>query len=294
MKKVIIFIVSVIGIVIIISLIRAYNDSIDEQLKKDLQNNEYVANSENKEFSSKKILVDSIEFECYFLNDNFARIKSDTLIIDTAILNKVIRELDIKVNPVYFHSKSLTDTGEEYATAFNYRTTISDYPPRTKEDVKINLHVLKLKSAITDCDLILKDNAITIESANSYIFSLEDAIELINNTNYKSNKRVTSVQNNLKNKIISAQAYLYPKARKAYVKVLADKMWENNIDVSSSGTTITLVGGVFANNKNKQDAVDAIYPILKKFRFKRINVKWIEHDDNYTYWNIESPKDREI
>lgn len=292
MKKFIIILGIVIGLVVFLNFLSSIVNETN-----DTSNSENVESSKSDDLSVnslKKISIRGIEFECYYLDENFARIKSDTLVLDTSILNLVIEKIGIKVSPIYFHSKNLTETGEEYATAFNSKTTIVANPPRTKQDVIINSSVSNLLSKIGDCNIILNDKSITIESANSYIETLNEANNAYIRTKNMNSSKITDLKNTLKNKIISAQVYLYPKARKAYVKKLADKMWEENVDVTSSGTSITLVGGIFASNKNKQEAFDAIYPMLLKFRFKRANFKWIQHDDEYTYWNIDSPADKII
>lgn len=74
--------------------------------------------------------------------------------------------------------------------------------------------------------------------------------------------------------------------REKYVKALGDKLWENNIYVESSGTTITFIGAVFANNKNIKDWEEELEPQLQELGFKQVRYKWIKHDDEYTYYNI--------
>lgn len=77
--------------------------------------------------------------------------------------------------------------------------------------------------------------------------------------------------------------------RKQYAKYLDDKLWEHNIDVETSngGTTITFIGGIFASNKNIKDFQNQSAETLRMFGFKRVIYKWIPHDPNYTYYDLE-------
>ncbi len=101
----------------------------------------------------------------------------------------------------------------------------------------------------------------------------------------------------LKDQIAKVQANEFPIMRKAYRKLLHDKLWVNNVETEISGSTnsiITFTGGTFANNKNKQDAQDALHDMLRLLRFKQSRYKWYEGDDRYTYYEMKTPKDGEV
>ena len=74
--------------------------------------------------------------------------------------------------------------------------------------------------------------------------------------------------------------------RAKYVKVLSEELWEHNIYVESSGTTITFIGGVFANNKNIKDWQAKVETGLKELGFTQVRYKWIKHADEYTYYDL--------
>jgi hypothetical protein len=77
---------------------------------------------------------------------------------------------------------------------------------------------------------------------------------------------------------------------------MAQKLWRDNITVKCSGkgnSTLTLVGGFFASNANKEDTRNSLYDLLYLLRFKRLNFLWYEYEDPYSYYNISSPKDSE-
>jgi hypothetical protein len=110
-------------------------------------------------------------------------------------------------------------------------------------------------------------------------------------------KEVKSLAKKLKSKVARIQAKEFPKLRKEYASIVANKMWENNITVKSSGTgnnKINFTGGVFASNKNIKDFQTQLYEVLRMFRFVQSRYKWYKGQDDYTYYSIEPPKDREL
>ena len=85
--------------------------------------------------------------------------------------------------------------------------------------------------------------------------------------------------------------------RKAYTKLLAEKMWENDMYISSEGapyTTLNLTAGVFAANKNIKQIQTTLYEALVQYRFKQTRYRWYKDQDEFTYYTIESPNDDEI
>ena len=89
----------------------------------------------------------------------------------------------------------------------------------------------------------------------------------------------------------------FPKLRKAYGKIVAKKLWVENIEVEVFGNnskTIQFTGGIFANNKNKQETQETLSEMLNFLRFKKANYKWYEYDDEYTYYDLDSKNDNEI
>lgn len=101
----------------------------------------------------------------------------------------------------------------------------------------------------------------------------------------------------LKRKLGKLQTREFPELRKAFIASIKDKLWEENITVTTEGNTnatVTLVGRIFANNKNIKAANDAMWENYKVFRFKRANYKWIKHDDDYTYFEIKPMADGQV
>jgi len=119
------------------------------------------------------------------------------------------------------------------------------------------------------------------------------AEEAKNNENLTIKNLGNSIEQNLK----SLQLREFPKIRANYAKILKNKLWAENIEVQnfgSSNTTLQFTGGIFASNKNKQDFQTTLSQTFRDFRFKRINYKWYEYDDEYTYYTINSDKDSKI
>lgn len=83
----------------------------------------------------------------------------------------------------------------------------------------------------------------------------------------------------------------FPKLRSSYIAVSKKLLWEHNIDVSGSGTSITYTAGLFANNANIKAYHEELRSILYDLRFQRVNYKWYKYDDEYTYYTMHAPKD---
>lgn len=108
---------------------------------------------------------------------------------------------------------------------------------------------------------------------------------------------VQRLGNSLKQKVQNIQIKEFPKLRKAYKDAIYKDLWVENIETAVFGagnTTIQFTGGVFADNKAKQQTQETLSEILHMLRFKRANYKWYEYDDEYTYYTMKSPKDSEI
>ena len=100
----------------------------------------------------------------------------------------------------------------------------------------------------------------------------------------------------LKSKVSRTQIREFPNLRKQYAKIVAKKMWENDIEVSANGTgkkNINFSGGVFAANKNKKEFQTQVQEVLNMFRFKQARYRWYKGENEYTYYTIYEGKDSE-
>lgn len=101
----------------------------------------------------------------------------------------------------------------------------------------------------------------------------------------------------LEKKVVTSQILTFPKLRLAYYKLIKEKLWENDVEVriiGSKNKTLQFTAGYFAANKNIQETQTTLYEMLSNLRFSQTQYKWYSGDDEYTYYNIESPKDSEI
>ena len=69
---------------------------------------------------------------------------------------------------------------------------------------------------------------------------------------------------------------------------------ENARILKKKSKTIQFTGGIFANNKNKQETQETLSEILNLLRFNTVNYKWYEYDDEYTYYELDTKRDNEI
>ena len=108
-------------------------------------------------------------------------------------------------------------------------------------------------------------------------------------------EEIKSLGKKLGVKVSSLQRRELPRLRKLYASYMDTKLWKYDIDVVVKGgnyNTIEFVGGLFAANKNILDFHVSILETIKDLRFTRINYKWYEYDDEYTYYKISSKKIR--
>lgn len=111
-----------------------------------------------------------------------------------------------------------------------------------------------------------------------------------------TDKETIKLANEMKKKVTSIQAKEFPKLRKKYSEIVKNKMWESDIEVFISGSnnaTLNFTGGIFAANKNKGDFQTELNEILNMFRFKKTIYRWYKGDDEYTYYDLPTPKDTE-
>ena len=109
-----------------------------------------------------------------------------------------------------------------------------------------------------------------------------------------SDDDIKKLAQTLKSKLISIQVKEYPKMRKHYSSLLGEKLWEENIYVTTQGSKnqiINITGGIFANNKNIAEFQRTLSEVLQQFRFKEIRYRWYENADKYTVYNYEAKGD---
>lgn len=137
----------------------------------------------------------------------------------------------------------------------------------------------------------------SIESIQIELVLFQVWANKINEAKNSNNNDIKELGEKLETKVKKIQVSEFPKLRKAYGKIVAKKLWVENIEVEVFGNnskTIQFTGGIFANNKNKQETQETLSEMLNFLRFKKANYKWYEYDDEYTYYDLDSKNDNEI
>jgi hypothetical protein len=112
-----------------------------------------------------------------------------------------------------------------------------------------------------------------------------------------SSKEDKSKAAELRKVLSRVQKQDFPILRKNYARWTKEKVWEQNMKVElegSNNTTLTLIWGDFADHATIKKMQTELVDVFEKLRFKRVNYKWIPHDDDYTYYDIDSKKDEEL
>lgn len=136
-----------------------------------------------------------------------------------------------------------------------------------------------------------------IESLQMEIILFGTWAKIIKDGEASDDKDIQLLAKNLKTKVSNIQTKEFPILRKEYGKLLKNKLWENDIEVYTNGSgnkNLNFTGTIFAANKNIKDFQTELYEGLTMFRFKQSRYKWLEADDEYTYYTIFEGKDSEL
>ena len=121
--------------------------------------------------------------------------------------------------------------------------------------------------------------------------------DLIRQGERSEDPEIQELVKRFKPKVEKVQIREFPIMRKEYAIVANKLMWENNIEVSSSGTGhkyITFTGGVFANNKNIKDFHNEISNVLRSFRFSKVYYKWYKGAEEYSSGDLYEGNDSDL
>lgn len=166
------------------------------------------------------------------------------------------------------------------------------------EEKKLDLNVrLNKEIESLEKDLDLSKNVSSMDGITIVLALYKFYSSIIKEGKESDKPEEQELAKKLEKKVISSQIKVLPKLRLIYYKLIKDKLWENDIDVkilNSSNKTLQLTGGIFASNKNIQDTQSMLHEVLSLLRFKQIQYKWYSGDDEFTYYNLDSPKDSEI
>jgi len=134
----------------------------------------------------------------------------------------------------------------------------------------------------------------TVESLQIEIVLFGSWAKSISDGQNSDDNEINKLANQLKSKVAKLQVKEFPILRKEYATIVAKKMWESDIDVTSSSNGnryINFSGGVFAANKNKQDFQEQVNEVLSMFRYRQSRYRWYKGASEYTYYTIYGGKD---
>jgi hypothetical protein len=194
-----------------------------------------------------------------------------------------------------FNENKDTKIDNNKTTNDSTETIDSNVPKATRTDTLKEQLVREIKSLDKPFDS--KNYRGTVEGLQMEVVLFSVWANFISEGETNKDKEVNKLSIELKKKVIALQIKEFPKMRSNYGKAVADKLWENNIYVSTQGgksEVINLTGGVFANNKNIKDTQQTLLEVLTQFRFKEVRYRWYKDASEFTYYKVEAPKDNEI
>lgn len=203
-------------------------------------------------------------------------------------------------NPLYAEAQQLLHKADSLVTANEEEKRLAEEAEaaKTAEDEKVKQKEQlerELKSVNEGVDFSTYKGSIDEMQLELALFATWGNI--ITEGEASDDPAIKKLAKQLKPKVAAMQVKEFPQLRKAYVKIVGRKMWENDIEVSSSGTGskyITFTGGIFSLNKNKKDFQVELNEVLTLFRFKEARYKWYEGEDEYTYYTMYKGKDSEL
>jgi uncharacterized membrane protein YfhO len=136
----------------------------------------------------------------------------------------------------------------------------------------------------------------SIEELQMDIVLFASWANIIKESEETQDTEIKKLGENLKSKVSKIQIKEFPNLRNQYAKIVAKKMWENDIEVSANGTGkkyVNFSGGVFAANKNKQEFQTQVQEVLNMFRFNQARYRWYKEESEYTYYTMYEGKDSE-
>lgn len=167
-------------------------------------------------------------------------------------------------------------------------------PKQTKEEWTASLmEDLNIQKEYLDSIPLRLKNTKSIDMLRGYAHDVRNiANKTITDSSYMdvyTTPEVSKLMSDNSAKAKKIQPEVMQSWRALYVKNLGDKLWEDNIYVEcpNGGTTITFIGGIFANNKNIKQWEEQIESQLADMGFKQVRYKWIKHDTEYTYYDIQ-------
>ena len=214
---------------------------------------------------------------------------------DQAVLCLLKVEVD---DENYLNAQELLKEAEGKIMERDRQKAIEDSTNKYTEELKTaGQTITQLESELNSIKSFDGSKYQDIDGIKMELALLQAWIILVNDSEVHASGEVQKLSSSLKSELIKTQKKEYPLMRSRFSTYLDKTLWEDDIDVAASGsnkTTLTLTGGTFASNANIKEYQTTLYEILTLLRFKRIQYKWYEYDDTYTYYTLEVPTDAEL
>lgn len=184
-------------------------------------------------------------------------------------------------------------SGEDEKSTRSFSET-NEIKPQTPKELK---EQLKLELASYDKPFDVQQYRGTVTALQLEVVQFALIAGIVNKGLKSDDKETNQLASKLKSKVVARQIKEFPKMRYDYGKSAAEKMWENNIYISTSGpknSILNLTGALFANNKNIADTQKLLADILTNFRFKEVRYRWYRGEEEFTYYKVETSKDNKL
>jgi hypothetical protein len=113
----------------------------------------------------------------------------------------------------------------------------------------------------------------------------------------QQSEKLSVAADTLRKKLVETQREALPQLRDAYGPALRKALWEEDGSAKTFGTqfrTIDVVHPGFASNKNIKVFHSEARSVLAQLRFTRVNYKWIKDPIEFSYFDLDPPKDTDL
>lgn len=166
------------------------------------------------------------------------------------------------------------------------------------KDTLPDYNIAQFMNRVRDVQSLCNDSILRSSSSKS---SASTAIMLLNKLNIEvldievgvqkltDSGEINQVKKECKNLsaiIAKLQNQHFPKYRQAYALAMRQKLWEENIDITTSGKrneVINFIGGAFYSRKSIQAVQNAVQSGLFDYRFKESRFYSYKGSDSYFY-----------
>lgn len=164
------------------------------------------------------------------------------------------------------------------------------------EKNKIEEYNANLTKKIEEIKTFKNQDKSTMTSLTAELVIMGSWVGMVKDAKSKNEETSKSFAVSLEKAISQTQIREFPLMRQAYAKMMKEKMWESNMEVSISGTAskvLDLQWYAFANNATIKSTHDTLGSMMRALRFTRVNYKWSEYS-KYTYFDLDTSKDSAV